>query len=431
MTRRTRYLLIGLCIAAFAVLAPLIIFYIRGITYDTGDNRYLKTGILSIESEPKSAEIILDDKSVDTTPSDIRFLKPGGYNVKVQKPGFHTWEKRLEILPNKVTWANPEGGKIFLFLKEPISQPIAENVTDFYKLDSGWIYLSGKNLIISSDDLGTILETIPLLKPGNTLLASKDESNFLIFGEKSFQIFKKSTKKITDVSPLLKNSANFDWDNQGSLWAREANNLVKISAVNSTKSVVVNNVSAFKVSDDKLYYLQKSSDNKSFSLFSSDYNNSRASITKITGNLALINDGKLVVTSQKKVFFLSQQTLYRINTGAEKIAENVTDLNYDPFTDTLSFSSKSELNFYNFATNQVQLINRSGSGFSNSVIRTEVGISLYAQEGRLLVAELDTRDHQNIYPLTGQVKTLKFQVDNLAKKVYLLSEGKLQILTIR
>jgi hypothetical protein len=68
MTRRTRYLLIALCVAAFAVLAPLIIFYIRGITYDTNDNRYLKTGILSIESEPRSAEIILDDKSVDTTP---------------------------------------------------------------------------------------------------------------------------------------------------------------------------------------------------------------------------------------------------------------------------------------------------------------------------------------------------------------------------
>ena len=66
----------------------MIIFYVRGVSYDSGKNAYLHTGILSVQSDPKGAQVYLDEKLTDTTPADIRFLKPGGVNVRLEREGY-------------------------------------------------------------------------------------------------------------------------------------------------------------------------------------------------------------------------------------------------------------------------------------------------------------------------------------------------------
>lgn len=63
------------------------------------------TGLLSANSFPTGAEVIIDDKLVTAT-DDTLYLQPGTYRVKISKDGYTSWEKNLEIEPELVAQTN-------------------------------------------------------------------------------------------------------------------------------------------------------------------------------------------------------------------------------------------------------------------------------------------------------------------------------------
>jgi hypothetical protein len=56
----------------------------------------LKPGSLTITSEPAGADIEINGKFVGNTPSTLE-IQPGSANIAVQKNGFRTWTRRMEI----------------------------------------------------------------------------------------------------------------------------------------------------------------------------------------------------------------------------------------------------------------------------------------------------------------------------------------------
>ena len=95
MKTRTRYLFIIFGLFIFAVLGPLIVFFVSGTSYDFKNNRYVKTGILSTETDPDPfASIFLDDKLSGQTPANIRFLNPREYVVTLKKEWLFRLEKK-------------------------------------------------------------------------------------------------------------------------------------------------------------------------------------------------------------------------------------------------------------------------------------------------------------------------------------------------
>ena len=61
---------------------------------------------IEVKSNPDGAEITVDDKYVGSTPSTLK-LVPGDHKIKLEKTGFKTWEKVLNVTAGAAVTVNP------------------------------------------------------------------------------------------------------------------------------------------------------------------------------------------------------------------------------------------------------------------------------------------------------------------------------------
>jgi hypothetical protein len=114
MTRRSRYIILLIGFIAFLIGAPLIVLYIRGMSFDPETGKLVNTGILAVRSEPKDSAIYLDGDLKEEEEADIKFLRPKEYELVLRKPDYFDWRKRVSIKANEVTWAQGSTDKIHL-----------------------------------------------------------------------------------------------------------------------------------------------------------------------------------------------------------------------------------------------------------------------------------------------------------------------------
>jgi len=93
-------------IVIFLVCAPIIVLYSLGYRYDFPKNKLLKTGLLIIESSPRSASVYLNNKYIQKTPARIINLTPGEYQIRVEKDGCFSWQKTLAVFSKTTTFAD-------------------------------------------------------------------------------------------------------------------------------------------------------------------------------------------------------------------------------------------------------------------------------------------------------------------------------------
>jgi hypothetical protein len=111
MSLRARRILFILFVLVFLIATPAIWLYASG--YRLGSGFFLeKTGILVVDTEPDGAAIYLNGKphqgfwselaggreTVTRTPAKIKNLLPGEYIVTVERPGYQTWDKKINIV---------------------------------------------------------------------------------------------------------------------------------------------------------------------------------------------------------------------------------------------------------------------------------------------------------------------------------------------
>lgn len=147
MTLRKRIILIVCGIAIFASAAPAIVFLARGYSFDFKNFRIVSTGILSVKSEPKGAEIIVDGRLKDKSPAAIRFLTAGEYEVILKKAGFVSWKKRVAVHEHLVTnIPEKSGSKVFLFLEAKIQTTVSTNTKDLLANGDGFFFLENEKV---------------------------------------------------------------------------------------------------------------------------------------------------------------------------------------------------------------------------------------------------------------------------------------------
>jgi len=106
MTRRTRRIIFYLFLMAFIFLAPMIILYARGYTFDWDEKTIVATGGIYLKSYPSGAEIFVNEKPKGKTSGYIKRLVPKAYEVKIIKENYHPWQKNLTVKPELVTKAS-------------------------------------------------------------------------------------------------------------------------------------------------------------------------------------------------------------------------------------------------------------------------------------------------------------------------------------
>src|SRR3989344_3549248 len=87
-------------IVVFLVLALvgiIAIFWARGFKPNFKNGTIERTGLIVANSIPTGAQVYLDDRLTSATDTNIAFLEPKVYRLKIEKDGYTTWEKDIEV----------------------------------------------------------------------------------------------------------------------------------------------------------------------------------------------------------------------------------------------------------------------------------------------------------------------------------------------
>lgn len=74
-----------------------IIFWARGFKPNFKNKTIERTGLIVATSIPTGAQVYLNDRLTSATDTNIGYLDPGNYKIRIQKDGYSVWEKSIEI----------------------------------------------------------------------------------------------------------------------------------------------------------------------------------------------------------------------------------------------------------------------------------------------------------------------------------------------
>lgn len=429
MTKKSRYFLILLGFTAFLILAPLIILYLRGLSFNFKTLSFKPTGILALVVDPNDSQVLLNQKFSRNGSGDINFLAEGEYDILIKKEGYLDWKKRLPVKEGQVTWVNPRDNKVRLFLETPKITNITNEATDFYYNKNKLVYLQKNNIAVSNLDNLDNVKNYPLPKPVNNILTVDNLGNNFALNNNlngNLIVFNADSEIFYDISSLFKTKPKMQFSN-GRLYALAENKLFLVSLEKKVLTPVLKNVSGFYFQNQDLYYIASLNNNSTLNISFYPYTNSQELMSK----LPLFNLADLYVTFSKQIFILNEKNLYLANSSMDLISQNVTEFNFDSENPSIPISQFGQLDYYDTLGKYLNFVTRSSQNLNSAVIINAISQSFYATKDEVIVTELDNRNGQNSFTLYKGVEIKKFKVDNQGENLVVLDNGQLKSLTVR
>lgn len=107
MSPRNRAFLRWAFIIIFLIIAPVIILSTAGYRFNFGTRRLERTGVIVVDTVPSGASISLNGRlEKPTTPARLARVSPGTYRVRIEKIGFHPWEKDIAVDESQTLFLN-------------------------------------------------------------------------------------------------------------------------------------------------------------------------------------------------------------------------------------------------------------------------------------------------------------------------------------
>lgn len=481
LSRTTRLATVISLVIAFCVLAPLLIFYARGYRYDFKAKEVHQVGMIMVAHDPITARSTLDGNapSFDITAFGYeRFtdLAAGTYHAKVERDGWHSWEKDLEVMPEMVTWAR----YVTLFrqdaeLKDLISLDTIDALD--FSPNREWIAVAGelkgdKEIIFYSLNNDKIVKEIPLktLWPKNTgtinaekIIFGPDSTQALLTltnasGEKHHLIISRAleTTAITleDIQPKLQ-TVNWHPDTPTLLYGTTNEQdfyRLSVNAGKVTPRKLASQVLAFQPAPAGLYLLRPRAEQVRVEpqsvLTRSELDGSNPEI--ISEDIELADSYDLAISAKKKIAVrTSGGALYTVTeTQTERIALGVAKINWgidndqeDTTDELLLYCNDHEIYTYDPSINNSEAVTRYTEKIDNAIwYNGNYKYIIFTVGGKVKIVELDERDHRNIIDFwqasPGEIITPQsLFIDNDSKHIFLTAawQGSLAVkdLTIR
>lgn len=116
---KNRVAFTALVVVLLAIFGLVAIFWARGFKPDFRTGRIEHTGLIVANSTPTGAQVYIDNRLTSATNTNIAFLEPKTYSVKIEKDGYTTWEKQVDVKADLATEINA-----LLFPQAPQISPL-------------------------------------------------------------------------------------------------------------------------------------------------------------------------------------------------------------------------------------------------------------------------------------------------------------------
>ncbi|OGZ36685.1 MAG: hypothetical protein A3A94_00805 [Candidatus Portnoybacteria bacterium RIFCSPLOWO2_01_FULL_43_11] len=155
MTKTARRFLLTSLIIVFLLIAPAVLFYAWGYSFDWQNKKPVLTGGIYLESIPKKAEIYVNDELKARTPKLVKRLLPREYQIKLVKKDHHPWQKKMRVESKLVT----EARNIFLVPQKPALELIRNDAGNNFSLEEFLKTDGERKIIIKAEKILSGLNT--------------------------------------------------------------------------------------------------------------------------------------------------------------------------------------------------------------------------------------------------------------------------------
>lgn len=364
------YLTYAATVFLFTAISTLIVLSATGYEVKFGEKEITieETGMVIISSKPSGTNIYVNGAKNSQKTSLIFSVKldkihEGKYTLRLEKEGFYTWEKEIEVFPEMVTWAN----YVLLFSKEPkIEQSIiAGNIKGSLVSENkkNTIFLSetksGSSIYSLNNENGkyekvfttTSMPKKSRVKSIRLLEMSKDGKSLLlsaVVGKKvkSFymDISSPGEKSINAISTIGLDHITFNDVANKEVFGIKSKGLYRLglAANNMSNTLDADVVQAFSI-DDQIFYIKDLSGKKSLWQMHSDTSDKKMICddipqgTEYDINISSKDKKIALLTDDKKLYLLEKKDSQYT---PREIGSKVSDLEWAPDGTRLFFQTK-------------------------------------------------------------------------------------------
>lgn len=91
---------------AVVSLVTVLVLVMLGYQFNRNEGRIEQGGLLQFDSRPNGANVTIDGNAFGTRTPSKTTLSSGQHFVTMERAGYQTWQKSVEIVPGSVTWLN-------------------------------------------------------------------------------------------------------------------------------------------------------------------------------------------------------------------------------------------------------------------------------------------------------------------------------------
>lgn len=177
-------------------VSTILLLLAQGYRFDFQKRTVKPTGILVVNSTPDGALIFLNDEAKDATNTSLTSLPPGSYQLRLQKQGYATYQREVQIQKELVTKVEVLLTPLFPELK-PLTFTGAQNP-------------------VSSPDSSKILFVAPIAQNG------KSESSEITLGWWLLELTERPFNLSSSASLLLTDSPALPYSQMAITWSSDS-----------------------------------------------------------------------------------------------------------------------------------------------------------------------------------------------------------------
>jgi hypothetical protein len=459
MTKKIRNIIFIILAVFFLIIAPIIVVYSLGWRFDWQTKKIVQPGMFYFRVWPKNCQVDVNSNLKKKT--DIFFgsvlienLLPEKYDVKIEKDGYYSWEKSLNINKGEVT----EAKNITLIPKDPELKIISTKTDEFF-------FSPDKKLIVTKEtgENGWSLKKISTdsnvksqlilqgdLKIGSLNQTGKTEQIDLIdlsFSNDSKRIILTLGAKeriyyfVVDVGSAVITPLDFGKTIPEKVFfhTQDTNKMLILSnseleeyniSAKEISEPLIKGVISLYIDNNDIYYLNS----EGFVFKTSDLGKTQERINIIPFAVKQESEQDLKVENNS-IFLKEDSSLYilnRDNMSFEKIIDSAAAVKTSDDSQKISYFNDHEIwvmfleKRYDQPPKEAEdkvFINRFSDSIGNLFWYTD-NYLIFNVGDKIKVAEIDDRDKINIVDLTEYKSPKIFFAD---KKLYILSENNLYV----